>query len=278
MTTQNSQVNAIVAEALKNAGVTHIDLPAESELGDQKLPNPDGTPKGDSKGNELDNKTKENVTPAKPVTPAQNPVAPRDSGNKDELAKLIAESQSKIQQMVDKKMNALTSTVNQVVDALQKSLQAQEEAKLSGLPPEEQRIRRIELRLEQKEKEKVQSAQPIESQPVTYGTICLQAIDAAGLSPDDKRLDWATEDGVTLEVGLKRLFASVKKALVEDQTKAIQDLKNGANSELKKVRRKAGVDKIDNSNPSSDGILAIDKLSPIDKIRYHYDHAGETNQ
>ena len=260
--------NSIITQALENAGVpaSGIELPAEVVEKQAGIPNLDGTPKGQTKG-QLE--PEEVVT--EPVTKAAEPISAETTEqplSKADIGALIDQASSRFQSVMDKKMNVLDFQMKQTVGALNQFFQTQEDSSIAGLPAEEQVIKRLE-RLEKPPQTKIQTEQP--PQADTAGTQLYQYLvdmaDVAGLKPDDKRLDWGGDLQVTqMSEIVNRFKVSVKAALVADQTKAVQELKDNGDKIISKVRKQAGVDKVSTVGPSGAGLPDVNKLSAIEKI------------
>jgi hypothetical protein len=175
--------------------------------------------------------------------------------------------------MMDKKLNLLTNQVTGVINGLNKFFENQETASLSGLPAEEQVLRRLE-RLEQGgskpkiEVPKVEEPQQPDQTQFMYQFLA-NLVDAVGLRIDDKRLDWSEPT---------KFITTLKSSLSEDYTKAINELKNNGNRELQKVRKKTGVDKVSQSGPGGAGLPDIDKMTPMQKLEYGFKQAEEAAQ
>jgi len=290
MTSQvEASVNSIVAEALAKAGVTpsNIELPpesAQSEPASQERGRPklDGTFKGEVKGQELE--------PTEEVTPESKAEKPSESESgkkveqslaKTDIEALINQASAKFQSIMDRKINQLQSQVQQTVGALNQLLQSQEDSSFAGLPAEEQVLKRIE-RLEKGGGKKLQvqpvTAIPIAEQPVQFYQHLADFVDTVGLKIDDKRIDWAA-DTDDPNVGFNRFLGSIKKSLVEDQTKVIQELKNSGDREIQKIRKKTGTDKVSTSGAGGAGLPNIDKMTPFEKLTYAFQQnevAGKT--
>lgn len=279
-------VNSIVAEALKNVGVAprDINIPPEpvpvSEPPDKVSPKTtklDGSLKGQVRG-EI---PEEKATPPE-AEPTETPGAKAGESESKPLAKadieaLINQASSKFQSIVDKRINSLNTQMQQTVAALNEFLQSQEDAGLAGLPPEEQLARRV-TRLEKGgQQPKIQVQQPVEQQSVQFVQYLANFVDAVGLKIDDPRIDWAP-DVADPQTGLNRFTASVKKALVEDQTKILEELKNNGDRVLQSVRKKAGVDKVSTSGPGGAGLPDLSKMTPFEKLTYAFSEAEAINQ
>ena len=271
--------NSIIAQALENAGVPprDIDVPLEPELGKpgEGTPSLDGQPKGQVKG-ELEIEEEPIEPEAKPSEPKPSePIVPPLS--KVEIEAAITESSSKLQSMMDRKLNQINFQMQQTVSALNQFFQAQEDSGIAGLTPEEQTNKRLE-RLEKGGQSKIQiSAQPIEQQPAQFYQQCVNFVDTIGLKVDDKRIDWAPDTGDP-KVGFNRFLVSIKAALTEDQTKLVQELKDNGSKEITKLRKKTGVDKVSISGPSGPGLLDVSTMSPMQKIEYGFKVQEELSQ
>ena len=279
--------NAIIQQALQNAGVPprNIELPpaeAEPALG---VPTLDGGPKGPVKGESPEEKVAREAAealgtaPAKPAEPKPGePVAqPLDKAG---IEAILTEATSKFQSLIDRKINQLNYQMQQTIGALNQFFQAQENPDLSSLPAEEQIQKRLE-RLEKPSQPKIQ-IQP-EQQPDAAAQQLYQYLsdmaDVAGIKIDDKRLDWGSNLPVTSASDIiKRFKTSVKQAFVEDQVKAIKELKDNGDKLLANVRKKTGVDRVSTSGPGGEGIPDISKMSPMDKIEYGFRQQEELAQ
>lgn len=280
-------VNAVIAAALEKAGVPprNIDLPPGSEsnepANEANVPNLDGSLKGEVKGAEREPEEEPSEPEAEPskTKPGEPTVQPL---GKAEIEAAITEASSKFQSIMDKKINALQFQMQQTIGALNQFFQSQEDSSISGLPADEQTQRRLE-RLESGPKQpKIQIAQTPQADQAAQQLFQYLAdmADVAGLKIDDGRLDWSgnlspATNGSTIVANFK---ASVKAALIADQTKVIQDLKDGGNKEIQKIRKKAGVDKVSTSGPGGAGLPDVSKMTPMEKIEYGYKVQEELSQ
>lgn len=287
MVSEASQsVNAIIAKALEAAGVPprNIELPAET--GKETTPdstskegrkNLDGSLKGQVKGEVLEPEAEAPETePSEPSEPKSvEQVAPQLS--KAEIEAAINQASSRFQSIMDRKINQLQAQMTGTINALNQFFQTQETADMSGLPENEQVLRRLE-RLEKGGKmPQIQVQQPIESQPTQFYQQLANFVDTVGLRIDDKRIDWAP-DVSDPQTGFNRFLASIKNALTEDQTKVIQELKKDGDKEIQKIRKKTGVDKVSTSGPSGAGLPDVEKMTPFEKIQYGYKVNEQLNQ
>ncbi len=270
--------NAIIAQALQAAGVQakDIELPSETVTELAKTPSLDGQPKGQVMG-ELPLEEPE-VEPAKELSkpePGETVVPPL---GKADIETAITEATSKFQSIMDRKINQLQFQMQQTVGALNQFFQTQEDTSISGLTPEEQVQKRLE-RLEKPAQPKIQidPGQPISQQPTQFYQQLTNFVDTVGLKVDDKRIDWAP-DATDPQAGFNRFLGSIKKALVEDQTKVITELKNTGEKEIGKLRKKTGVDKVSNSGPSGAGTPDVDKMTPMQKIEYGFQVQEQLSQ
>jgi hypothetical protein len=279
----NQIANSVIAQALQAAGVReqNIELPPDNGNREPQNPyTPEGAPKGEVKGEPGDssNVEPEDNQPGEPEP--SEPKSEEPSGEKPlskaEIDEAINQASSRFQSIMDRKINALQAQMTGTVNALNQFFQNQENASLSGLPAEEQVLRRLE-RLEKGQTPKIEVQTPVEQQPTQFYQTLAAFVDAAGLKIDDKRIDWAP-DVSDPQAGLNRFLASVKKALSEDYTKAITDLKNDGNKELQKVRKKTGVDRVSQTGPSGAGSPNLDKLSAFEKIELGFKQAEEAAQ
>lgn len=277
--------NAIIDQALKNAGVPprNIEVPSEkveqTEQAGKAVPTLDGGSKGAVKGESPEEKVEETEVPGTEAPkPAEAESKPELLSKADTLA-AINEASAKFQSMMDGKINQLQFQMKQTVTALNQFFQSQEDSSIAGLPAEEQTQRRLE-RLEkgvQPSKIQIQTQQPPEQAAVQLYQQLANFVDAVGLKIDDKRIDWAP-DVSDSQTGYNRFFASIKKALVEDQTKAIKDLKNDGDKVLTKLRKQTGVDKVSIVGPGGKGLPDIEKMTPMEKIQYGYQVQEELSQ
>jgi len=273
--------NTIIAEALAKAGVPqqNIQLPSEVETGESTSkggkPNLDGTLKGQVRGQLPEPPL---VPPV--VTPIPSEVKsgeqPEPPLSKAEIEAAINQASSKFQSIMDTRINRLQLQMQGTVNALNQFFQSQEDSSISGLPADEQVLKRLE-RLEKPGQPRIQIQQPIEQQPVQFYQQLANFVDAVGLKIDDKRIDWAP-DVTDPQTGFNRFLASIKKSLVEDQTKVIRELKNDGDKEFQKIRKKAGIDKVSTSGPSGTGLPDVDKMTPFEKIKYGIQVNEELNQ
>ena len=280
MVDEANSVNSVIAQALQAAGVReqNIELPTgEGKLEPQNPYAPEGAPKGEVMGEPGDSS---NVQPEDESSSKPEPSKPKSeepSGEKPlskaEIEQAINQSSARLQSMVDKKLNLLTNQVTGVVNGLNKFFENQETASLSGLPAEEQVLRRLE-RLEQGgQKPKIEIPQATEPAQPDQTQMMYQflanLVDAVGLRIDDKRLDWSEPT---------KFITTLKSSLAEDYTKAINELKNNGNKELQKIRKKTGVDKVSQSGPGGAGLPDIDKMTPMQKLEYGFKQAEEAAQ
>ena len=281
----NQSSNDLIAAVLERAGVPsqNIELPPASEAELKGgTPSLDGLPKGQVKGDILEDT--EEAVPSESKLPEPSEAESGESKvqllDKAGIEALITGASSKFQGIMDRKINQINYQMQQQSIALNQFFQSQEDSSISGLPADEQVARRLE-RLEkggQQSKINIQVDQPIEQQPVPYAQLCANVLDAIGINIDDKRIDWAKEPGITAEAGFNRFLVSVKKSLAEDQTKAIQELKDNGNKEITKLRKKTGVDKVSIAGPSGAGLPDIDKMTSLEKINYGFQQAEELSQ
>jgi len=272
--------NTIIAEALAKAGVPqqNIQLLPEALPGGppkESLPNLDGTLKGQVKGQLPEPPL---VPPA--VTPPPSEVKPGEQQepplSKAEIVAAINEASSRFQGTVDRKINQLQLQMQGTVNAFNQFFQTQEDSSIAGLPADEQILKRLE-RLEKPGQPRIQIQQPIEQQPTQFYQQLANFVDAVGLKIDDKRIDWAP-DVTDSRTGFNRFLASIKKSLVEDQTKVIQDLKDNGDKEFQKLRKKAGVDQVSTTGPGGAGLPDLSKMTPMQKIEYGYQVNAELSQ
>jgi len=287
MSTQESSTNTVIAEALAKAGVSsrNIELPKEPVNGNGSAqarknnlnsdPYGEGQPKGIVQG-EQSVETKK--TEGEPKTSeAGTPKAKSEQAalSKAEIESAINQASSRFQSIMDRRINQLQAQLQGTVLALNQFFQSQESQSMAGLPKEEQ----LERRLAAVEKGgtgafpriPVQMQQPIESQAVNFFQQLVDTIDVAGLKVDDPRIDWA-RDTSDPETGRARFLKSIKTALVEDQTKAIESLKAEGNKEIQKVRKKSGIDKVSTHGASGSGNPDFEKMTPFQKLTYAFEH------
>ncbi len=290
MVTEAQTANAIIAKALEAAGVPprNIELPAETEQGELESgltlksnhKDSNETPKGEVAGHDTDGEEPENEPlVSKPESSKSKSAAPTAQQiSKADIEAAINQASSRFQSIMDRQINQLKAQMTGTIDALNQFFQAQESADITGLPENEQVLKRLE-RLEKGGKmpqSKVQ--QPIESQSAGFYQQLANFVDAVVLRIDDKRIDWAPDISEP-QLGFNRFLTSIKKALMEDQTKVIQDLKNNGDKEITKLRKKTGVDKVSTSGPSGAGNPDISKLGPFQKIEYGFQvHEQEVQQ
>ena len=277
-TEAENAANSVIAQALENAGVrpANIEIPAEAETGQAGTPSLDGLPKGQVKGQEL-----EGEDDSKPVTEtpseSKSDETPEQPLTKAEIQTAITEASSKFQSIMDRKINALNAQMQGTVTALNQFFNAQENPDISSLPPEDQVQERLK-RLEKPSQPKIQiQSQPISEQPTQFYQQLVGFVDAIGLKVDDKRLDWAP-DTDNAQVGFNRFLVSVKSALVEDQTKVINELKKNGDKVISKVRKQTGVDAVSTKGPSGAGLPDISKMTPMQKIEYGFQQQAEAAQ
>ena len=283
MVTENKSINAIITEALSKAGVAPRDINLPPETGKAPThPNPytpEGAPKGEVMGElevEEEPSEPESTKPAKPESEKK----PEQQLSKVEIEAAINQASSRFQSIMDRKINQLQAQLTGTVNALNQFFENQDSASLSGLPQEEQVLKRLERLEKGTGQPKIQIQQPIEQQSTQFYQQLANFVDAVGLKIDDKRIDWAP-DVSDPQVGFNRFLGSIKKALVEDQTKVIQELKNDGNKELQKIRKKTGVDKVSQSGPGGAGLPDLSKMTPMQKIEYGFkvqEQLAQTNQ
>lgn len=279
--TAEVSANTIIAEALANAGVPsqNIEVTPEpkTETEGKAVPPLDGGLKGQVKGAGLEVEDEPKPSETVEPKPAEAKPEPELLSKADTIA-AINEASAQFQSMIDGKINQLQFQMKQTVGALNQFFQSQEDTSISSLPAEEQvqaRLKRLENPAQPKIE--IQAAQPIAAQETQYYQQLTNFVDAVGLKIDDKRIDWAP-DVTDPTTGYKRFFSSIKKALVEDQTKVIQELKNNGDKVLTKIRKKVGVDKVSTSGPSGAGLPDISKLSAMEKIELGYAQAEQLSQ
>lgn len=277
--------NAIIAQALENAGVParNIEVPSgEVEQLGTPVPTLDGGVKGTVKGESPEGKVEEpEPSETEPPKPAEVKPEPGLLNKADTLA-AINEASAKFQSMMDGKINQLQFQMKQTIGALNQFFQSQENTSISNLPVEEQTQKRLERLEKGVTQPKIQIDQAPQQQVQTVQQL-VNFVDAVGLKIDDKRIDWGDEKsslGITNDpqVGFNRFFASIKKALIEDQTKVVQDLKTDGDKVLAAVRKKTGVDKVSTSGPSGKGLPDIENMTPMQKIEYGYAQQAELSQ
>lgn len=285
-----TNVNTVIQEALAKAGIPPRNIPAEplpeANIKEVKpsiepLPSLDGKPKGFTKGDEqFEDLEQKPVVAKKPEDNGTKPQVEQEplSTSKADIETAINQASSKFQSIMDKRINTLQAQVQAMVTGLNQFFQTQEDTSISNLPKEEQ----LEHRLARLEKGGAQPKiqipqQPIDQQPVQFYQMLTGLVDAIGLKIDDKRIDWA-QDVNDPNTGFNRFLGSIKKALVEDQTSAIQSLKAEGDKEIQRVRKKSGIDKVSTHGAGGSGSPDIDKMSPIQKIQYALEEQECTNQ
>jgi len=281
MVQPNETANAIIAKALESAGVPPRNIVVPPVVAEVEpvgnLPSLDGLPKGQVKGEELE--PVEVVTPvpgAEPAIPVPGePIVPPLS--KTDIEAAINESSARIQSLMDRKLNQIDYQMKQTIGAFNQFFQSQEDANIAGLPENEQILKRLERVEKGGQQPKIQIQPSVEQQVVPYFQQLVNFVDTVGLKVDDKRLDWAP-DTDNAQVGFKRFLASVKTALVEDQTKVIQELKNVGAKEITKLKKITGVDKISVSGPSGQGTSDTSKMTPLQKIDYGFQVQEQLSQ
>lgn len=277
-TEAETTANSVIAQALEKAGVrpSNIELPSEVKPEQVVTPSLDGLPKGQVKGQGLeveDDSAPVTKAPseAKPDEPTEQPLT------KAEIQTAITEASSRFQSLMDKKINAINVQQQGMITALNQFFQTQENPDISGLSPEDQVQKRLE-RLEKPSQPKIQvQSQPISEQPAQFYQQLVGFVDTIGLTVDDKRIDWAP-DTDNAQVGFNRFLVSIKAALVEDQTKAIQELKKNGDKVITKVRKQAGVDAVSTKGPSGAGLPDVSKMTPAQKIEYGFQLQEEAAQ
>jgi hypothetical protein len=269
--------NSVIAEALRNTGVPDREIKAEELTPKpvEKEPTPsqkrlDGQLKGQVKGQLPD----EAETPApteeeKLVAEDVNSKTNSQTVSKEDIAALVEQASRNFQSIMDRKISQLNTQMQGTINALNQFFESQDNANLAGLPQDEQVMKRIERLEKGGQMPRIQMQQPIEQQSVNYVQNLLGFVEAVGLKPDDKRIDWAP-DVSDPQIGFKRFSGSLKKALVEDQTRAIQDLKDNGDKEISKLRKKTGVDKVSTLGASGAGLPDVNKMTPFEKLTYAF--------
>jgi len=284
MVEPNQTANSIIQQALQQAGVAprNINLPADTGT-ELAFPNPyapEGAPKGQVKGELPAGEETSEAELAEPSEPkSAEPKAGQPLG-KAEIEAAINQASSRFQSIMDRKLNQMQAQLTGTVDALNQFFENQENTSLTGLPAEEQVLRRLERLEKGTGQPKIQVQQPIEQQPVQFYQQLANFVDAVGMKIDDKRIDWAPNVSDP-QTGFNRFLGSIKKALVEDQTKVIQELKKNGEKEIQNVRKKAGVDKVSQSGPGGAGLPDLSKMTPMQKIEYGFklsEEAAQINQ
>ena len=280
----NQTANSIIAQALQAAGVSsqNIELPAEAGK-EPTHPNPytpEGAPKGEVKGElSVEDKTSE-TEPAKPPEPKSDEPKAGQPLSKAEIEEAINQASYKFQSIMDRKLNGMQAQLTGTINALNQFFETQDTASLSNLPAEEQVLRRLERLEKGTGQPKIQVQQSIEQQPTQFYQQLVNFVDAVGLRVDDKRIDWAV-DVSDPQMGFKRFLGSIKSALVEDQTKVVQELKDNGDKEIQKIRKKTGVDQVSQSGPSGQGLPDLSKMTPMEKIELGFrlnEEAAQINQ
>jgi len=269
----DQSANAIIAQALQDAGVppANIEVPPDNEQGApvEVVPNLDGTLKGQVKGEDGEPLVAPVVTPEPAEPKSGEPVVPPLT--KADIVAAISEATSKIQSATDKKINAIQYQMTQTINGLNQFFQAQTDSGFANLSPEEQTSRRLE-RLENPPKPaiQIQPQQLIDQQGVSFYQLCVGFLDAVGIKVDDPRIDWAKEPDMTAEDGFNRFKASVRKALVADQTKVINELKDTSGKAIQQLRKKTGVDDVSTRGPGGAGLPDLSKMTPMQLLEYGF--------
>jgi len=276
----NESVDSIVAQALKEVGVASkdINLTPEPEPGEtpplERKTKLDGSLKGQTKGELTDDEGTQDTDEPTPDEP-ESDVQPEQSLSKADITALVDQASSKFQSLMDRKINTLTSQMQQQNTMLSQFFEIQDNTALAGLPPEEQVLKRLE-RLEGRATQPAPQVQPSQS-----GTQQLQMlvnlVDAVGLKADDSRIDWAP-DVTDPQAGMNRFITSIKAAMTEDRTKAIQELKDNGNKEIQKIRKKVGIDKVSTTGAGGAGLPNIEKMTPFQKLEYAFNEAEIANK
>ena len=271
----SKSANAIIAAALEKAGVAprNVELPAEAKpAGDtskEGKPNLDGTLKGAVMGEDAEPEDSSSEAKSETTTAKAEPAKAEQPLGKADIAAAIDQASSRFQSLLDRKVYQLQQQMTQTITALNQFFQNQENTSLEHLPPEEQVLKRIERLEKGTGKPRIQIEQPIESQATQFYQQLANFVDAVGLKVDDKRIDWAP-DISDPKAGFNRFLVSIKAALTEDQTKAIQELKKNGDKELQNIRKKTGVDKVSTSGPSGAGLPNVSKMTPFQKLEYGF--------
>ncbi len=266
--------NALIVDALIAAGVPsrNIEVSAETVLGEpaskEGRTNLDGSPKGQVK------QAQEPEIPEAPVIPVNTEPSKSESAKKPEqplskaeIEAALNQATSKFQSIMDRKINQLDAQMKSTINALNQFFQAQETTDISSLPENEQVLKRLERLEKGGQMPRIQIQQPIEQQPTQFYQQLVSFVDTVGLHVDDKRIDWAP-DVSDPQVGFNRFLSSIKKALTEDQTKVIQELKNNGDREIQKLRKQTGVDKVSTHGAGGAGLPDLNKMTPFQKIEY----------
>ena len=277
MSDPESVANSVIAEALKNIGVPDREIKAETltPKPNETAPAPlqkrlDGQMKGQIKGqlpDEADNE--QEPTEEEKAAEDTNEQTKTETLSKAEIAQLVEQASRNFQSIMDRKISALNLQMNQTVNALNQFFQTQDSASLAGLPQEEQVMKRLERLEKGGNMPQIQLQQPVQEQSSQFIQYLANVVDAVGLRIDDKRIDWAA-DVSDPQLGYTRFTASLKKALVEDQTKAIQEIKNNGDKEISKIRKKTGVDKVSTAGASGAGLPDVGKMTPFEKLTYAF--------
>jgi len=272
MVESNQSVNAIIAQALENAGVQTKDIELPSEVVAEQVntvPSLDGLPKGQTKGSELDVPEVKSEVAETPESSKPEPDAPTGTLlSKADMEAAVTEATSKFQSIMDKKINAINFQMQQTVGALNQFFQTQDDNNLANLPADEQVNKRLELLEKGGRQPRIQiQPQPINEQPAQYYQQLVNFVDTVGLKIDDKRIDWAP-DTDNPQVGMSRFMASIKTALLADQTALVKNLRAEGEREIGKMRKKVGLDKVSTNGPSGAGTPDVSKMSAIQKIQY----------
>ena len=268
-TTGEQALNSIVEQALKGAGVNPQDIHLPTGEA-PKVPSLDGKPKGEVKGSplEVEEETsgmeEEKEPEAEKTEEAEKPEPP----TKAEFEAIINAATAKFQSIMDRRISQVQTQLSQTIQALNQYFQTQDDATFAGLPADEQILRRLE-RLE-KGRADVKLNESVSQQPAQFVRYLVGIVDSVGLKVDDNRIDWAPDTNDP-EVGMSRFLTSIKKALTNDQTAALKQIKATGEKEILKLRKQMGIDKVSTKGPSGAGLPDISKLTPFEKIQLGFE-------
>jgi len=269
----SNEVDAIVAQALKEAGVPSRNIPPVAEKATlPPVPRVDGKLKGATKGADNlveppEEQAHEETSPSEVAPP--EPTDKEQLLSKKDIESILDMATRKFQSIVDSRTARLNS---QVQATLNQFVQGQNEAYISTLPEEEQlklRNQQLQDRVDKLEQTGLQPAAPIAQQSVPFIQYLANIVDAVGLRIDDKRIDWAPSE-TTMEAGMSKFISSVKKALGEDRKTEAEKLKNEHEQSIKKLRKTLGVDRVASSSPGGAGSPNLEKMTPVEKMEYAY--------
>lgn len=268
----------IIKEALVKAGVREstIELPT--------LPPTDGKPKGAVMGARLEAQIAPIPTDGSKPAPVDTTI-PKVAITEPVLTKsdinaIMEQTLRRFQSITDKRIAQIQVQFQPLTESVNKLIQSQEETQFALLPEEEQykaRIKRLEKQVNQTVQVQPQTTvQPSDQAQTQFYQNLVDMVDIAGLQIDDKRIDWAP-DAQDFQIGFTRFKTSVKNATLEDQKKATEAVKTEMESEIKKLRKKTGIDKVGSSGASGSGDPDVEKLSPFEKLKLGFQIEQENN-